>query len=328
MITIADLQSLPAEEQALLLDVGQFTLDVLGVFEPTPVADLTNAVVSLIRRDLAGALASCAGAIPYVGDFAKLGKAPGYLKSVERAVQLSRSNARFGTLARPLLEALYTVLDRLPTGRIPPVPRDAIERMRDVIADGLPGVWRAMSRLDRLTDELLRMVFGSTRNVGLSQRRNLRTVVEFLDRHAVEGGNLEKWADLIKGIDLHSAEAVRVERLRPGDLVAQYGQAGSDRIGQWLVKQQGAVSHRNLGVSGDVLGQAKARTVYRVKREVEVLRSKAAGAADFWTPSLTNQQHAIHRRDGAFVREPATQVAGGGEQYFMPQAWNFLEKLP
>lgn len=73
-----------ADLRTLSLDLGQMALDVVGIFEPTPVADLTNAGISLLRGDLLGAGISAAGTIPYVGDAAKLGKLGHWAKTSRR----------------------------------------------------------------------------------------------------------------------------------------------------------------------------------------------------------------------------------------------------
>ena len=44
-VTLRDIQALSPEARELLLDVGQFTLDIVGIFEPTPFADLTSGVI-------------------------------------------------------------------------------------------------------------------------------------------------------------------------------------------------------------------------------------------------------------------------------------------
>lgn len=66
-----------------LLDMLQMGLDAVGVVEPTPFADLTNAGVSVLRAisdpsnaggHLKNAAISMVSTIPYLGDLAKLGK--------------------------------------------------------------------------------------------------------------------------------------------------------------------------------------------------------------------------------------------------------------
>ncbi|MDQ3997877.1 MAG: hypothetical protein M3303_12775 [Gemmatimonadota bacterium] len=325
---LTDLQALSPDKKALLLDIGQFTLDIIGIFEPTPFSDLTNAVVSLVRADVSGALMSGGGVVPVVGDVAKLGKIPRHVATVERGVSIARTDARFAALLRPMLGRLLRALDRLPADRLSLPVKQAVERLQRTIGAFLGRGGRAVSRvdLDKLTDDVLRRVLGSTKTVGMLPRKNVRTVVEFFDRHNVAAKDPAQWAELIRGIDLHAVEPVGVVRFKAGDLVAQYVETSrpADRqIGQWMVRAQGAVSNRNVGLSG----AGRSRKVFRVKKEVEVLQSKAAGAADHWTTGGTKPHTAVAVDQGRRVMKPAEQVAGGGDQYFLPRAWEVLEDI-
>lgn len=318
------LSGLTPDQREALLDVLQLTLDVAGVIEPTPFADLSNALISFARRDWVGGGLSALGVVPYVGDLAKAGKFPQYLKAVERAVNLARESRPFAARLRPVLDKLRAVIDRLPWGKLPAPVRAAAERLRRLIDDFVPPGWRAAARLDALTDDVLRYRLGSTVNVGLIPRQNVRLVVEFFDRHKVAGGP-RHWAELIKGIDLHAVEAVRVERLPAGAVVAQYVSKGGG-AGEWLVRVRGAVSHRNIGVSGE----GRVRRLFRLTEPVEVLRSTAAGAADHWTWGRSATHHTLtwDREAGKTVARWAEDVAGGGEQLFLPNARRLLDPLP
>lgn len=335
MFVARDLNSLTSDQRALLLDVGQFTLDIIGMFEPTPFADLTSGVISLMRGDLTSAAISAVSVVPYIGDVAKLGKIPKYVGIVEKAIQVARVDSRFGAMLRPLLGKLLAALDRIPVDRLAPLLRQSLERMRGAIGSFLPGGVRVASRIDQLTDDMLRRVFGSTQNIGTQQRTNVRTVVEFFDKHNVEGKNPAEWAKLLKGIDVHSIQPISVVHFRIGDLVGQYvelSRAPGRQIGQWMTLAQGAVSHRNLGLSG----HGRVRKIYRIKvkagtnavETVEMLKSKAAAAADHWTTSGPKPHKAITSEDGKLIRKPAEQVSGGGDQYFLPKAWEWLEEIP
>lgn len=328
MPDISDLQALTTEQRAILLDVGQFTLDVIGIVEPTPFADLTNGVVSLFRSDWLGAGLSVAGVLPYVGDLAKLGKIPKYLAKVECAIQIAKSDTRFAMLLRPVLEKLLWTLDWVPLDRVPQGVRNALAQLQTTIIDFHPGSQRGLTRLGRLREDMLQRVFGSTRNVGWQQRVNVRTAVEFFDKYNVSDGNPAEWAKLLKGIDLHAAkDEIRVVKFPAGELVAQYVELSREKnrqVGQWLVKAQGAVSHRNLGLSG----AGRDPKVYRVRSEVEVLESRAASAADHWTKAGPKPHTAVIFEQGQWVIKDALQVSGGGTQFFLPRAREFLEEVP
>jgi hypothetical protein len=218
---------------------------------------------------------------------------------------------------------------------VPRGVRHTLEELREQTGHFLPAVIKTNARLEKLTDEMLRLVFGSSKNVGFLPRENVKTIVKFFDRYNVAKGNLEKWRELIKGIDLHAIEPVSIEIFQRGDVVAQYVQkaiarkgpsAGTDaeyEIGQWMVKVQGAVSTNQLGVSE----AGRTHKLYRVRREVEVMKSKAAGAADHWTRSGPKPHTAVVKENGQYVMKDAIQVAGRGDQYFMPEAWLYLDEV-
>jgi hypothetical protein len=322
-VTLSDIQALPPDARELLLDVGQFTLDVIGIFEPTPFADLTSGVISLCRGELTAAAISAIAIVPYAGDLAKLGKIPRYVQTIERIVQLARRNEALARVARPLLARLLSALDALPLDHVSQAGRVAIGRMRDVIDDFL-GPARMMSRAERLTEEMLRRVLGNTRNVGVLPRRNVRTIVEFFDKHNVDAGDLDRWAGKIRGIDLHAADPVSIAKLHPGEPVLQYIDTTKPlgrQVGEWMVKYKSGAGAANLGLSD--AGRRPQR--FRLLKPVEALKSKAAAAADHWTTKGAKPHTAIVVEQGQRVMKAAEQVAGGGEQFFVPQAWKYLE---
>ena len=320
------IDKLSPEKQELILDIGQFALDIIGIIEPTPFADLSNTVVSLFRKKWWDAGLTVVGVVPYLGDLAKLGKIPKYSKMIDRAVSLAKTDGAFAALLRPLFNKLKAALDRLPLNKIPDRYRASIEGLRRKIAEFLPASGKVYSRLDGLTDDVVKRVFGSVKNVGIIPRQNIRTAVEFFDKYNVGGKDPAQWAELLKGIDLHAAKPIEVVRFKPGELIGQYierDRPAGRKIGQWMVKAQGAVSHRNLGLSG----AGRNYKVYRVKEGVEVLKSKAATAADHWT-MIGDKPDRIAKIDPNWGQlKSAEHVAGGGDQYFLPNAWDFLEEV-
>ena len=322
-VTLRDIQALSPEARELLLDVGQFTLDIVGIFEPTPFADLTSGVISVCRGNFVAGAISVIAIVPYAGDLAKIGKIPRYVETIERTVQLARTNEALAKVVRPLLARLLSALDALPLDYVSQSGRVAIGRMRNAIDDFL-GPARMMSRAERLTDEMLKRVLGSTRNVGVLPRRNVRTIVEFFDKHKVDGGDLDKWAGKIKGIDLHAVDPVSSAKFQPGEVVLQYidtTKPAGRQVGEWMVKDKGGVGARNLGLSD--AGRRPQRL--RVLSPVEALKSKAAGAADHWTTGGAKPHTAVVVEHGKRVIKPAEHVAGGGEQFFLPEAWKYLQ---
>jgi hypothetical protein len=91
---------------SLGLDLFQFALDIIGVVEPTPVADGINTAISVARGDWWGAGFSALGMIPYVGDLAKAGKFGKYARSVTEAIELAAKSPQIAKLLRPVMEIL------------------------------------------------------------------------------------------------------------------------------------------------------------------------------------------------------------------------------
>ncbi|WP_436716046.1 hypothetical protein U8335_28345 [Roseiconus lacunae] len=312
------------EEQELLLDLGQLALDLIGIVEPTPFADSTNAIISITRGDWWGSLLSGVGVVPYIGDLAKFGKLPKYTRSFDKAMSIARRNPSFAVPVRALASRILVAIRKLPIERLPISARRVLEDLHRKLSDFLGGGLR-ISRLDQLTDETLRLVFGSTKHVGLLPRKNIRTIVEFFDKYNVGGRQPTQWAELIKGIDLHAVEPVKVVKIPKGEMFAQYVDLTKDanrQIGQWMVRARGAVSHRNIGLSE----AGRERKLFQLKRGAEMLHSKAAAAADHWTKSGPKPHSAVSRgeKSGLLEMKRAEQVAGGGEQFFLPRAWELL----
>lgn len=375
----SDLQSLPPEQRELILDFTQLALDIAGIIEPTPFADLTNAAISLIREDWVGAAISVAGAaLPYIGDLAKAAKIPKYLQKLDKAISIAKTNPKFAKLLNPILARLLYLIDRLPTEKLSKVFPDkssaeyvtklrvSIEQMRTKIDDYLPPNARIMTRIDHLTDDLLVKLLGSTKNVGAMPRRNARIAAQFFEKYNVKNLDVNELGALMKGIDLHAVDAVAIESTKSGQKVAEYvnlmskpttrskpitidGQQYHYEVGQWLVKAQGAVGARNLGISSGELPKqldktaswlAKSKTSskplgaggttrlpdgfrmrmeFTVRGEREMLKSKSASVSDTWTvgrkPSMPKSEREVK---GEFA-------AGGGEQFFLPEAWKYLD---
>lgn len=103
-----------AELRSLALDLTQMCFDLAGLFDPTPVSDGASALISLGRGDWLGAALSGASMIPYVGDLAKAGKFPKYLKTLERAIVLAQQSERAAELLRPVISRLDQALQLLP----------------------------------------------------------------------------------------------------------------------------------------------------------------------------------------------------------------------
>ena len=127
------LEGLTAEQQELILDLTQVGLSVVGIFDPTGIADAFDAGISLKRGDYWGAGISALGIIPYLGDIAKIGKLPKLLKIVENVVEMAKTDARFAKVVEPLLKGLKNALDNLPINKLPDWAKKPVESLKNKI---------------------------------------------------------------------------------------------------------------------------------------------------------------------------------------------------
>lgn len=336
MTSLAALSALPPEQRELLLDVGQVVLDIVGIFEPTPFADLTNAVISLTRADGIGAAIRIAGVLPYVGDVAKLANLPRYAKIVERAIALARADARFAALVRPLLNKLVQAIDAIPASVLTRGAMVQLEAMRESIIVALGGA-RVLSRVDRLVNDMFLKSVGSVRNVGALPRRNMRLIVEYcLKERVIVGEDISKALTILNGVDIHAAEAVRVVSFKAGDRFWQYADAVAEKlpenasklvmqtgvhqamlVGQWFTRARGAVGEAGIGLSS----AGRELREFVLNRNVDVLVSKSAPTLDSWTTQRALQVASPKVTGSMRAVKNAEFVAGGGEQLFIPRAW-------
>lgn len=126
----------------LALDVTQMGLDVVGIFEPTPFADLTNTGISVVRGNWGDAALSVLGVIPYVGDLAKLGKIPKWIASINKiagALDKLQDVVRYGgkgaEAAKQFIAKAKAVIDSLPIDKLPDALRDAVKAVKQKIDD-------------------------------------------------------------------------------------------------------------------------------------------------------------------------------------------------
>ncbi len=126
------------------LDLTQIGLDIVGIFEPTPFADGSNAVISGGRAiyeatqgnwweaggHVLGGLASAAGILPYLGDTAKLAKLPGYARTVSNAVELAARNPEAARALEPGLREIHRALNNISPSTIDSLPSGAADAIR------------------------------------------------------------------------------------------------------------------------------------------------------------------------------------------------------
>lgn len=116
------------ELRELGLDLLQMALDLAGIFDPTPVSDGASGLLSLARGQWLDAALSGVSMIPYVGDLAKAGKLPKYLKSLEKAVELAEKSTKAAATLLPGFQKLKQVLDLIPRGA-----NAMLDRMKDIV---------------------------------------------------------------------------------------------------------------------------------------------------------------------------------------------------
>jgi hypothetical protein len=127
---LPDLSSVPVTKDELALDVLQISLDVIGIIEPTPFADGTNALISLGRGDGLGAFLSAVGIVPYLGDLAKAGKLGKWAATIEKAIDLAKTDPAFLAKIRPALDKLNYAL-----GKMGDAMPDALKGMKTKLDD-------------------------------------------------------------------------------------------------------------------------------------------------------------------------------------------------
>ena len=106
-------------------------------------------------------------------------------------------------------------------------------------------------------------------------------------------------------------------------LVMQAGVHQKMLIGQWFVRARGAVSAANLGVS---TGGRELRE-FVLSRNVEVLVSKSAATLDGWTTKRALQVASPRVAGATKEVKNAEFAAGGGEQLFIPRAWETVRAV-
>jgi len=110
------------------LDLIQMAFDLAGIVDPTPVSDGASGLLALSRGQWLDAALSGLSMVPYVGDLAKAGKLPRYLKSLERAVELANRSAKAAQALLPGLRKMKEVLDLIPSGA-----NESIDKMKQVV---------------------------------------------------------------------------------------------------------------------------------------------------------------------------------------------------
>jgi hypothetical protein len=118
------------QKTELALDLVQIGLSIAGIFDPTPISDGVDGLISLFRGDFLGAGISVVSMIPYIGDAAKLGKLGKFAETIAKAVDLAKADAAFAATIKPTLEKIASALKSVPIDSLPKPAREALESMK------------------------------------------------------------------------------------------------------------------------------------------------------------------------------------------------------
>ena len=116
----------------LALDLTQIGLDIAGIFDPTPISDGANTLISLGRGDWLGAGLSAVSMIPYVGDAAKLGKLGKYAQTVAKAIDAARANPALRQALAPGIQAIGDAIAKLPLDKLPESARKQLTTLNEL----------------------------------------------------------------------------------------------------------------------------------------------------------------------------------------------------
>lgn len=92
-------------------DILVAALDIVGIVDPTGVADAAAGSIEMKNGNFWSGLASYAGVVPLIGDAAKLGKIPKHLKTIEKAIDGAKAvngNSKASTKAQHVYEIFET----------------------------------------------------------------------------------------------------------------------------------------------------------------------------------------------------------------------------
>ena len=116
----------------LALDLTQIGLDIAGFFDPTPISDGANTLISLGRGDWLGAGLSAVSMIPYLGDAAKLGKLGKYAQTVAKAIDAARANPALRQALAPGIQAIGDAIAKLPLDKLPESARKQLTTLKEL----------------------------------------------------------------------------------------------------------------------------------------------------------------------------------------------------
>ncbi len=179
-VTTAQVSVETSDVPAAIADLTQMGIDLVGIVDPTGIADGANAVISLGRAGLAiwtgnggealghlgnGAL-SAISVLP-LGDLAKAGKIGRWADTISSAIRGAADNPAMREAVTPLLREIAQNLNRIPQGALDSLPqsaRESLERMKTQLNEFFGAAARQV-------DGAVGAVFGSA-NIGRQIRVN------------------------------------------------------------------------------------------------------------------------------------------------------------
>jgi hypothetical protein len=146
---LKNLNKLTPQQWELVLDLAQLTLDIIGIVEPTPIADGLNMAISIWRWDISGAVLSGLGMFPWFGDLAKAGKLKHYFNRAHELLRMAARDQQLLEMLEPVLRPVYNTLEQLPLERLPQMWQwlvEPIAKLRDEIGKVLNNSVKAIAK--------------------------------------------------------------------------------------------------------------------------------------------------------------------------------------
>jgi RHS repeat-associated protein len=147
--------SLNEEEKDALRDALQTMLDIIGIIEPTPIADGASAAISYERGYYWEMILCGVSMASYVGDISKLFKIPKWIERIDNALRTALKSEKLRDILKPLFKAMDKAIDSVPEsikGRLPDSVKEGMDDVQKKIKgfleppkgtkgvlDGLPG---------------------------------------------------------------------------------------------------------------------------------------------------------------------------------------------
>ena len=253
-VELEDSSGMSADEKRII------ALDLAGVVDPTGVADVTSALLSLKTGDVVGALLSAVGVVPLLGDSAKLLKHSDDIKLLDRGADASRlvddgsAAARGVTHGPNIFGALSNLDDLAEYTRIANRSFDAGGYLfltddlgRTVVASGRlrrldvgrSGLETAIGKMGEATDHgghLIGARFG-----GLGLPFNVVPQSQFINQSVYKTIENE-WDRLLKGgseIDVSVTTTYdQLGTIRPDGFLIEYSVDGVEQPAQYFLNQQ------------------------------------------------------------------------------------------